>query len=176
MGFTLRLEFHGATPQLSLVVLRRASGDERVSVRGKTPGAWIGKGTFQWTAAVRALALLFVKWRYIRTLKGDGVEWVTIAGNKGSLAASLDYALYKRPLWVFEMFGADHEGTPLLRRFIVRTNPGRKRAGPVIVGINSMFVADGKIEIFWDDVPALSLEKLRNLLTALEKPQVIVTE
>ena len=175
MGFTLRLEFYGATPQLSLVSLRQASGGERVSVRGKTPGAWIGKGTFQWTAAVRALALLLVKWSYARALKGDGVEWVVIAGEKGSLAASLDYALYKNPLWVFEMFGADHKGAPFLRRFIVRTNPGRKRAGPVIVGINPRLVAGGEIEIFWDDGSVLSLERLRHLLTALEKPGVVTT-
>ena len=100
---------------------------------------------------------------------------MTISGERGSLAASLDYALYKNPLWVFEMFGADHEGAPFLRRFIVRTNPGRKRAGPVIVGINPKFVGDGEVEIFWDDEPALSLERLRHLLTALEKHQVVAS-
>ena len=105
------------------------------SVRGKTCGA-LGTGrAFQWTSAVKALVVLFINAKL--DTKDDQMRTTLglLSGEKGSLAASLDYALSKQPNWIGEMFGVSANGDCYLRKLLVRTNPERKYAGPVILGI-----------------------------------------
>lgn len=118
-----------------------AAGETRVSVRGKTSGPLRQAGSFQWTAAVKGLSLLM-----LRTCAGQ--EGMLLAGEKDSLASSLDYAISKQPIWLTEMFGCDSQGTSLAKRMILRTNPERKRPGPVVLGINQLFLRTSEISIF----------------------------
>jgi hypothetical protein len=113
----------------------------RASVRGKTGGAFRTAGSFQWTSAVKAFALLVVKTCAIS-------EDTLLRGDGSSLAASLDYAISKQPLWLTEMFGSDQNGICLVRRMILRTNPERKRPGPVTLGINHMYLPLESIVVF----------------------------
>lgn len=115
------------------------------AIRGRTSGAYTGYGTFQWSQAVRALSALFLKYA-AAGLRGDSSEG-KLAGAHGSLAASLDYAIDKGPLWLADMFGVDSQGRLLARRAFLRTNPGRKRTGPVVIAVNGNFVAAQSIQI-----------------------------
>ena len=132
----------------------------RRSVRGKTPGAYRSAGSFQWTSAVKALSLLLVK---ARIACSDSF----IQGETGSMAASLDLAISKQPTWLKDMFGCDQDGLTLARRMILRTNPERKRPGPVSLGLNSNYLDAKNIAIIIDDKIA-SDEQLVSLHLALQ--------
>jgi hypothetical protein len=158
----LRLKFYGS--ELVEVHCRIAPDEAvRVSVRGKTPGAFHGANTFQWTSAVRALALLLVSARI------DGAQTV-LAGETGSAAASLDYALSKHPSWLVEMFGTDAAGRGMARRLIRRSNPERKRPGPVLLSLNAHLLQPAEIDVEKDGVvvsdPAV-LSQLKESLAAV---------
>ena len=135
----------------------------RRSIRGKTGGAFRQAGSFQWTSAVRALSLLAV------TAVATPSEGL-IQGESGSLAASLDYALSKQPEWLTDLFGCDHFGITLARRLILRTNPERKRPGPVVLALNFVYLPVTAIEIFINGRIASPIEliNLRNTLMGLE--------
>jgi hypothetical protein len=135
------------------------SGDVRRSIRGKSGGAYRSAGSFQWTSAVRGLALLAV--RAVSVL-----EEPFIKGCGGSLAASLDYAISKQPMWLTEMFGCDQSGISLIRRMVLRTNPERKRPGPTVLSVNERFMPVASISIMIDGVKA-SREELLVLSAAL---------
>lgn len=136
------------------------AGPARASVRGKTGGAFRTAGSFQWTSAVKALALLVVRTR-------AGVEGAIIRGDGNSLAASLDYAISKQPVWLNEMFGNDQNGVSLARRLILRTNPERKRPGPVTLGINQLYLPTSQIQVFESGRPCVA-DRLEALCQALE--------
>jgi hypothetical protein len=137
-----------------------ASAEPRVSVRGKTGGAFRAAGSFQWTSAVKALSLLVVK-----TATGEPSS--ILRGEANSLAASLDYAISKQPQWLAEMFGCDHNGICFARRLILRTNPERKRPGPVTLAINLSYLPWESINVFVDGKRATQ-EQLIELSAKLE--------
>lgn len=58
-----------------------------------------------------------------------------IDGGKGSIAATLDGALSKEPAWLVKVFGVFPNGMPVSRRLFARSNPGRKRLGPVAISL-----------------------------------------
>jgi hypothetical protein len=143
------------------------SGEVRRSVRGKSGGAYRCAGSFQWTSAVKGFALLAV-----RAL--SGLEEPVIQGCGGSLAASLDYAISKQPMWLTEMFGCDQSGISLIRRMILRTNPERKRPGPTVLSFNERFMPIAAISIHSDGVQC-SKEELVVLMAALSQEGAAVT-
>ena len=140
------------------------SGEVRRSVRGKSGGAYRCAGSFQWTSAVKGLALLAAR-------AVCGVEEPVIKGCSGSLAASLDYAISKQPMWLTEMFGCDQSGISLIRRMILRTNPERKRPGPTVLSFNERFMPVAAISIFADGVQC-SREELVVMAAALSHEDV----
>jgi hypothetical protein len=139
----------------------RASGLHCHCVRGKGAGAYHSAGSFQWTAAVKGLALLLVR-------AVSGLDPHVIHGYAGSLASSLDYAISKQPVWISDMFGFDAAGTCLVRRLVRRTNPERKRPGPVVLSLNERFMPSGAITIFVNGIPC-SREELVVLAAALSR-------
>jgi len=141
------------------------SGDVRRSIRGKSGGAYRCAGSFQWTSAVKGLALLAVR-------AVSGLEEPVIKGCGGSLAASLDYAISKQPMWLTEMFGCDQSGISLIRRMVLRTNPERKRPGPTVLSINERFMPVASISIFSDGVRC-SREELVVLAAALSQEECV---
>ncbi|MCB0337661.1 MAG: hypothetical protein KDD62_15200, partial [Bdellovibrionales bacterium] len=135
----ISLQFSSATdPQLSEVVFVKSGSNESFhSARGKTSGAIGSHRTFQWTAAVKGLALLFIsaKMEDIDNAHERKATLGFLSGGKGSFAASLDYALSKQPAWLCEMFGTSSNGNAYARQIILRSNPERKSAGPVSLSI-----------------------------------------
>jgi len=159
---SLKLYFESG--QLTEVIFREnVSGEARRSIRGKTGGAFRTAGSFQWTSAVKALGLLLAQ-------TSLNPQNSTIQGHAGSLAASLDYALSKQPVWIAEMFGCDQQGISYARRLILRTNPERKRPGPVVLAVNHVYLPPMAIEVFVDGVKC-SGEGLQELVaTLLDEP------
>ena len=130
----MQLEFTEFTHHLLPEVLR--------CVRGKTSGAYQGCGTFHWSNAVRALTMLLAA--AAQRLPED--HRPDLVGKKGSYAASLDYALDKVPFWVTDMFGSDSAGNPLIRRALLRSNPGLRRGDEVALSLNRAFLNTNQIE------------------------------
>ena len=123
--------------------VNRMTGEVRRTVRGKQSGAFRNAGSFQWTSAVRGLALLVVR-------TAARFEQPAIEGEARSVTASLDYAISKQPVWLTEMFGCDRLGTSLIRRMVLRTNPERKRPGPTTLAINERYMPAEAICVFAD--------------------------
>ena len=117
------------------------SSEIRRSVRGKSGGAYRSAGSFQWTSAVRGLAFLLVQTALIP-------ESAVLEGGAGSLAASLDYAISKQPMWLTEMFGCDQSGICTMRRMILRTNAERKRPGPTVLAVNQRYLPVEAMSIY----------------------------
>lgn len=121
---------------------------QRRCARGKSAGAYSGYSSFQWTKAVQGLCVLFLRGK-IKKVMGQGTfNFPELVGEAQSLAASLDYALDKQTPWLLDMFGWDKNGTSLARRAILRTNPGRKRKGPVALSLNDNFLSGQDVEIY----------------------------
>ncbi len=155
----LKLYFEAG--QLTEVVFRENGTNEpRRTIRGKTGGAFRHAGSFQWTSAVKALGLLVAK-------AALNPQNSTIQGLGGSLASSLDYALSKQPIWVTDMFGCDQQGISFARRLILRTNPERKRPGPVVLAVNYVYLPATSIEVFSDGA-ACTGAALEQLVAMLE--------
>lgn len=134
------------------------------AVRGKTSGAFAGQGSFHWSIAVRALSVLAVK-TYMAT-KGHPCDPILV-GDKGSFAASLDYAISKETHWLIDVFGRSEGLMPNFRRVFKRTNSGRKRSGPVAVSFAKPFAQPGAIHIRLNSYDVTSLADLSLLLDRL---------
>jgi hypothetical protein len=137
-----------------------------VAIRGKTLGAFKNVGTFQWTSAVRALCVLSIR-AVIAKSSHDAIP-AQLSGLRASLAASLDYALSKQPGWVRELCGADTQGDAYMRKLIIRTNPERKRAGPVILALNERVLRAEDIRVFWERKEIRDVGQLGELLRAID--------
>jgi FMN phosphatase YigB (HAD superfamily)/GTP cyclohydrolase II len=139
-------------PRLSMVSFVSSTDPaEMLSVRGKTGGAFDTKRTFQWTSAVQGLAIVLLKACTSPEKPDPNSKHSILAGNQGSIAASLDYAIDKQPAWLLDMFGILPNGQTILRRLIRRSNSGRKMSGPVLLSVNKDFLAPTNIQIFVDD-------------------------
>ncbi len=117
------------------------------SFRGKSVSSYNrSAGTFQWTSAVQGLALLMLKHSLVRF--SSRCEPATIVGNSGSLAASLDYAISKTPIWLAEMFGEEELSVSFTKRLFERQNPERKMPGPVSISVRDYLLTPRDIRVF----------------------------
>ena len=149
----------------------RTGGTPRthVCIRGKTAGAYLSCGSFQWTSGVRGVCAAF-----IRFLLSEGSETVDycLIGGKSSLAASLDYALSKGPAWLGEMFGSGVGGNQYARRIFKITNPNRKRPGPVAISVNRNIVSESQVQIYWEGQRITDQTQLYSMLMGIEEQGV----
>jgi len=149
-------------PQLTKLTFKRDDGATLVSIRGKTSGAFKGGGSFQWTAAVKGLALLMIR-GVLADVTTSRTMSATLSGCGGTLASSLDYALSKEPAWMLDAFGTDIAGRCYLRRMILRTNSERRYPGPVTISLNHSVIKGESIEIFHENAPINTTESLLKL-------------
>ena len=108
-----------------------------------TRGAGIseeGIGGFRWTRGVKVVSILFVR----------------------LALATLDSS---EPLWLVEMFGLVNN-KPRYRHIFVRSNPGRKRYGPVAVSLSQRLRGEN-IRIFLNNSPVLGTPALERILLQL---------
>lgn len=120
-----------------------------------------GSGTFTWSQGVQALVQLFLEVKIASLDSRQG----SILGERGSLAASLDYSVAKNGLWLADMFGVYSDGTLRARRILRRTNPERKRPGPVEIFLNTAIISPKEVIILCD---GKSMET-KDELVALQK-------
>jgi hypothetical protein len=144
-----------------------------VVIRGKTSGAYTRCGSFQWTSGVRAVCAAFI--RFAMSEQNDKVDYCLI-GGKGSLAASLDYALSKGPAWIGEMFGATPGGGLYAKRLFRITNPNRKRPGPVALSVNRSLIAGDGVQLFVNGRKVIEAGEMAKVLRAIEAQEVGVDE
>lgn len=144
-----------------MVEFRSANGELHRSVRGKTAGAHGEFFTFQWTTAVKSLALLALRAAVL------GIQRASISGEEKSVASALDYALSKPPEWLEEMFGSDSRGEGRAKRLFRRSNPERKRPGPVTISFNPNQFQEGGIEISIGQRKLSNPLELKNLYHSL---------
>lgn len=147
---------HPLLPQ-EITTVRGAAAPQRV-------------GNFRWSHGVRALSLLLVR-QALRRLATPSEEHlrseaVSIEGKDASLAASLDYALSKQPLWLQDMFGKTPQGKSISKLLFRRINPDRKRPGPVTI-----FIANPRFEVvvLIDGRSLKCARQLRYLAESLER-------
>lgn len=134
-------------------------------IRGKTSGAYLACGSFQWTSGVRGVCSAFI--RFVLSEESDVVDFCLI-GGKSSLAASLDYAISKGPAWLGEMFG--YAGSnQIARRIFKITNPNRKRPGPVAISVNKNLFFGEQVQIYWDDKRVADPAQLYSMLIGIEE-------
>ncbi len=155
-------------PELIRTSFSHAGSPLRVAIRGKTSGAYAECGSFQWTGAVQALAVLAVC-----TRKSELTRETTcvpcLEGGRGTLASSLDYALSKQPQWMADVFGSEINGAPTLVRLVRRTNPNGKRSGqPVGVAFHPNAISGANIAIYWGERELTSAGELTILQHLLE--------
>jgi hypothetical protein len=165
---TLQLDFAG-TSKVELFQTRFWTGCQNpplLAVRGKTSGAYGNAGSFLFSAAVRALCILCVK-SVLADKSSPSPALPIIHGFRGSLVASLDYAIAKQPVWLIDMFGCDTSGRPIGQRLLCRTNSHLKRPGPVAIGLNTHALSAQNIHIFWNEQRVEDVETLRQLLFLL---------
>jgi hypothetical protein len=168
----LELRFVGSdTPELFESSCRLIPGTICSAVRGKTSGAYRGYGTFQWTSAVKAVCVALLRAKVCAAT----AESSAISGEKGSLAASLDYALSKEPNWLGEMFGFTPAGGLIARRLFLVSNPNRKRPGPVVIVLNERVLATAEIKVSLDGKVLTSTEDLQRLLNTIGGATELVT-
>ena len=146
--------------------------EKRVAIRGKSGSFQSVQGSFTWSSAVRAFTLLVIK---SLALHEDGKTY-SLVGSKGTLAASLDDALYKCPQWIVDLFGKDGANRPVSKRLFVRKNGGRKSGPEVSVYVNVNFLPISKIQIFLDEKPISSASLLLRLATSIEEETTLESE
>ena len=155
----LNLHFsRGPKPELFRIGFVDETGAAVSAVRGKSDGAHRGAGSFQWTSAVRALAILAVQTRLHGAMQGG------LSGERGSSAAALDFALGKPPRWLLELFAARGQR---IGRYFRRSNPELKQAGPVTVRFHDSHLDATAITIEIQGEAVRSDAELHGLLSAL---------
>ncbi len=168
-GNTFTMHFEGAE-RLELIRSEfrpssQTTAKPNIAIRGKSAGAFPLYGSFQWTSGVRAVCAVFL--RYAISEQSSGVDYCLI-GSKGSLAASLDYALSKGPSWIGEMFGATPGGGLYAKRLFRITNPNRKRPGPVALSVNKTLMSGSSVEVFWNGERITATSTLESILRSIE--------
>jgi hypothetical protein len=147
-----------------------SSGTKLVAIRGKTSSAFGSVGTFQWTSAVQAMTVIMLQTALCKHTHTD--ERSYISGDKGTLAASLDYCISKSPCWLLDMFGTDTKGMTRTRRLFLRNNPERKRGGEVTIAINQNILEPQNIRCILQGQEVTNPELLRNLIAQIERSAV----
>jgi hypothetical protein len=170
--FTLWLTRTGSLALEKTCFFHPTLGCELKAVRGKTPGAFRGYSTFQWTPALQSMLILILRTAALG--RENRIGEAVIQGDNGSPASSLDYSIGKTPSWLLDIFGVDRAGAPLAKRLFHRTNPERKRSGPVAVVVNENMLAWSDIAVFINNEPIESPQEL--LKTAAEIEEIYFSQ
>jgi hypothetical protein len=62
------------------------------------------------------------------------------------------------------MFGVDSLGISMLRRLVMRTNPERKRPGPVVLCFSNIAISNTSFYFTLNDSPVESVDGIQQLL------------
>ncbi len=142
--------------------------EPRLTVRGKTGGAYRARYTFQWTPAVQALTVFLMR-SSVTGVSGNSPKQLPVfSGSRGSAISSLDFAISKQPQWLQEMFGIDRKGRSLIKHLIIRSNTEGKLPGPVRLTLNDKQLPPAGIKIFLDGSPVTDASMLAQIANRIE--------
>lgn len=168
--FQLHFVSSAAGPELVRTEFEHAiCGQIMRSTRGKSEGAFSRTGTFQWTPAVRALCILVLRTKAAKIHTSSAQRPVLQSMSRGAVSA-LDYAISRRAAWINDMFGTDSQGSLLARRLFKRSNPERKRPGPLAISLNERFLPLSCVEILRDGKLVDQVEELQAMASRLIGP------
>ncbi len=143
------------------------------AVRGDDVGASSdAAGSFKWTSAVKALAVLLLRsaaWgRRCPDEREDKIP--VVEGWHGSPAASLNYAISKSTSWLGGMFGTDANDRSNIVFLINRSNPDFKTlpGEPVVLCVDVDALPPEAIQIVLDRAPVESADELENMASEIE--------
>ncbi len=131
----------------------------KTSYRGKSLAYQRDAGLFQWSAAVKAFAILAVGTR-ASVSTSRNLSLMTLEGEGGSPAATLDYAIAKPTSWIVDLFGRESNGKSYARLVFKRENSERKRPGPVRVALCTQLHNPAHLRIFLNGVELLTAQEL----------------
>lgn len=140
----------------------------KTSYRGKSLAYQRDAGLFQWSAAVKAFAILAVGTR-ASVSTSRNLSLMTLEGEGGSPAATLDYAIAKPTSWIVDLFGRESNGKSYARLVFKRENSERKRPGPVRVALSTQLHHSANLRIFLDGVELLTAQELLGLHALLSE-------
>lgn len=165
----LKLYFESSpTLQLSKTFFISPNNQKYISVRGKSSGAYLGAGSFIWSAAVKAIAIFFLKSLYYqKNFSFFHTIPPVMRGEKGTPSHSLALSIIKEPRWMGEMFGCDYDGKCNLKRLIKISNLYFNFGSYVSLGLNLNTLGYDKIEIYLDDVLIIDQEKFKFMILSL---------
>lgn len=150
-------------PQCELVQVRfeRAGKAPKNSYRGKSLMYQNDAGLFQWTAAVKAFAMLALGTR-AAIIAGNKSSF-SLSGEHGSPAAALDFAIAKPTSWIVDMFGRESSGKAYARIVFRRENSEQKRPGPVRISLSPQLFEHDALKVFYDGVEVVTERELIQL-------------
>jgi hypothetical protein len=159
--------YFSSRPRLALdrTSLETAAQQPIISVRGKTAGVDFGRGTFQWSPAVKALAILGL--RSVQHFL-EGSQPYIMEGSQGSPASSLAYAISKKNDWIMDVFGVGPDGESLARRFITASNAHRKSGERVALAMNPHQLPASGLAVFLDGAELRNSRTIARLVDELE--------
>jgi RNA polymerase sigma-70 factor (ECF subfamily) len=142
-------------------------------VRGKDEGAYLGSASFQWSPALKVLMAYLLRCAAAGRRCPQGTDPI-LSGERSSPAASLNFAMSKKPNWIKDMFGEDAQSHPFLLDLIRRSNPDLKYAGPVILRLDTQVLPPQRIFVFVGDRPVDSdkeMDQIANAIATSFKPR-----
>lgn len=166
----LKLWFNsGVGPQLERSEFYSSKDNKKhISVRGKDSGAFIGAGSFIWSAGVRAVCIFFLKSCYHHNQSNIfNVFPPVMRGERSTPSHSLALSVAKGPNWMHEMFGSDISGNSYLRRIIKASNLYFKLGSIVSLGLNTNILPYSNIEIYLDNEQITCSEQFKELIISL---------
>lgn len=169
MACAIELTFSEARPR-KLERIAFKAGKTRQLFRGIERSGQTG--FFQTTRAVRAMVALLIQARLSRSLLTEDHLSEPLHGELGSQAASLNFALGRRPGWVGALFGSTREDLQLLYSIFHRSNPDGKRSGAFSVCVNFSVLRPKNIRIFTAAGRELAGEGLLELLSEYRETAV----
>jgi RNA polymerase sigma-70 factor (ECF subfamily) len=140
----------------------------RHCVRGKDEGAHAGSASFQWSAALKVLTAYLLACAASARRCTDA-SCPILTGERSSAAASLNFAMSKKPDWIKDMFGRDSGYRPYLLDLIKRSNPDLKRKGPVVLCLDARVLPPQRIFVFVGDRQTDAAEEIEQISNAIEK-------
>lgn len=152
--------------ELSEIIFGALNKTPKIARRGKSLVYRDDDGCFQWTRAVKALALLAVGTKLLCDRNSPNIFF--IQGSAGSHAASLDFAVSKPTQWIADLF-VDHKLQNDQRRRVFRiTNSEQKLPGPVQIQFaNALFEANA-LQIVNEAEAPLTTKQLEEIYKNLE--------
>jgi len=148
----------------------RSIGIEATCYRGSDgPGFVNGSymGSFKWTKGVQGMLILFLN-ASLNTEPSTSGCLASIHGGPGSVAASLDYALDNKAIWLNEIFGACMNDYKPINKLFNRFNPRRRWNGEVTVQLTNRLFHSQDINIFLCGQRIVEKTHLQRLISSFD--------